>query len=263
MRNEQHEGPAAHTLRLLESPPGDPDWSMGYLDLLGQREQAGPSTGILQRLMRAELLTSIYEDYWRPALGRVMKGLSGPSMAEEVRTAIARLQLDAAGPGGAKTVLDVACGTGHFTRAFGNAAGRNGLAIGIDGSRPMLARAMERTSANARVTYVRGDAVSLPFGDATMDGLCCFAALHMFADAEAALDSFARVLQPGGRIVLLTSGRRDHEPAHMLDTLGGWVSGQRMFEQGEVAELLLARGFSDIVQDYHGVAQLISGRLTG
>jgi SAM-dependent methyltransferase len=224
------------------------------VDLLGESEQAGPPTGLAQRLMRTSLVPSIYERYWRPALGRLAKGPCGPSMACEVTMATDLLDLE---PGA--SVLDVACGTGRFTRAFGAAVGPEGLAAGLDGSRTMLARALEFGDTNGPVTYLRADAVALPFRPATMDAICCFAALHMFADPDAALDSFTSVLKPGGRIALLTSARRGWQPMRLVDTAGGIASGQRMFERGEIGEKLRARGFTQISVRYAGITQIVGG----
>ena len=227
----------------------------GFVDLLGTAHQAGPPTGITQRLMRTALVPQIYERYWRPTLGRVLKGPTGPSMAGEVRLATKLLDLK---PG--DIALDVACGTGRFTRAFGEAAGQDGLAIGLDGARTMLTNALAEDGPE-NVVYLRADAVDLPLRTSTVDGICCFAALHMFAEPETALDSFARVLKPGGRIALLTSARRAWQPARMLETAGGAASGQRMFDRGEIAASLRARGFTGITERYAGVAQIVAGRL--
>ncbi|MFI5592507.1 class I SAM-dependent methyltransferase [Amycolatopsis sp. NPDC051758] len=238
--------------KLLAEPAETGD---GFLDLLGAASQAGPPTGLTQRLMRTTLLPQVYERYWRPALGRALKGPFGPSMAGEVRLATDLLHLE---PG--DTVLDVACGTGRFTRAFGAAVGPDGLAIGLDGARSMLTKAVAESSSD--VAYLRADAVHLPLEESTVDGVCCFAALHMFAEPETALDSFARVLKPGGRVVLLTSARRGWQPARVAESVGGILSGQRMFDRGEVAASLRARGFSDITERYAGVTQIVAGRLT-
>ncbi|WP_439382796.1 class I SAM-dependent methyltransferase [Amycolatopsis lexingtonensis] len=237
---------------LLEKPAEPRD---GYLDLLGAADQAGPPTGLTQRLMRTTLLPRVYERYWRPALGRALKGPLGPSMAGEVRLATKLLGLE---PG--HTALDVACGTGRFTRAFGAAVGTGGLAIGLDGARTMLAKAVAEDGPDS-VAYLRADAVRPPLKESTVDGVCCFAALHMFAEPETALDSFARVLKPGGRIVLLTSARRGWQPARLLDSAGGVVSGQKMFDRGEIAASLRARGFAGITERYAGVTQIVAGRL--
>jgi SAM-dependent methyltransferase len=239
--------------KLLETP-ADAQAGPGFLDLLGAADQAGPPTGITQRLMRTTLLPRVYERYWRPALGRALKGPAGPSMAGEVRLAVRLLGLR---PG--QTALDVACGTGRFTRAFGAAVGPAGLAIGLDGARTMLAKAVAEGGPDT-VAYLRADAVRPPLAESTVDAVCCFAALHMFAEPETALDSFARVLKPGGRVVLLTSARRGRQPARIVESVGGLLSGQRMFDRGEVAASLRARGFTEITERYAGVTQIVAGR---
>ena len=160
----------------------------GYLDLI---EGDVESTGLTQDLMVTRLVPAIYERYWRPALGRVAKGLTGPGMAEEVR--IARLLL---GLGESERVLDIACGPGNFSREFARAVGPEGLVAGIDASRTMLERGA-RESAEAGIenlVLIRGDATALPFRDGSFDAVCCFAALHLFADPFAALDEMRRVL---------------------------------------------------------------------
>jgi methyltransferase family protein len=107
----------------------------GYLDLIGT--SAPESTGLTQDLMVGRIVPTIYERWWRPALGRIAKGVMGPGMAEEHR--IARLLLGLS-PGDG--VLDVACGTGNFTRDFARSVGADGLVVGIDVSETMLSRAV-------------------------------------------------------------------------------------------------------------------------
>ncbi|OZM73907.1 methyltransferase type 11 [Amycolatopsis antarctica] len=250
-------GPSAadqRLLGLLAEPPATPRTAAGYLDLLGD-SPAGPSTGITQRLMGVGAVAAVYEHWWRPALGRVAKGAGGPSMDEEVALAMELLC-----PNQGDTVLDVACGTGRFTRAFAWHVGPEGLSVGLDGSRPMLDRAVAADGPDTAV-YLRGDAVTLPLRESSVDAVCCFAALHMFADPHAALDSFAATLRPGGRIALLTTARRSWEPARTVDTLGGIASGQRMFERGEIAAELRARGFTELDQTYAGVTQIVGATL--
>jgi SAM-dependent methyltransferase len=213
----------------------------------------------------------VYERWWRPALGRLAKGLTGPSMSEEHR--IARLLL-ALAPGDG--VLDVACGPGNFTREFARIAGAAGLAVGIDASATMLRRAVRHGGAGGphmsagggaptpipagEVAYVRGDAVVLPFRDASFDAVCCFAALHLFAEPFVALDHMTRVLTPGGRIAILTSCRTRSAPARAIDGLLGRRSGMRMFEQDEIVEALRERGFTAIRQRIGGLAQFVGAR---
>ena len=228
----------------------------GYLDLLGPGPPA--STGVVQDLMLSRPLARVYERWWRPALGRVAKGPLGPGMAEEIAIA-----LDLLAPARGDRVLDVACGTGAFTRAFGRAVGDEGLAVGIDVSETMLARAVAetRTARLAQVAFARGDAEELPFRDATFGGVCCFAALHLFPDPARALDSMARVLARGGRIAIFTSCRGRSAALRAFESLVERRTGMRMFERVEVVQALRDRGFRDVRQLATGMTQFLGGRL--
>jgi SAM-dependent methyltransferase len=112
-----------------------------------------------------------------------------------------------------------------------------------------------------QVAYVRGDAQNLPFRDQSFDAVCCFAALHLFADPIKALDSIARVLTPGGRVALFTSCRGRSAPLRTWESVMERQSGMRMFEREEVVEALEDRGFSQIRQRLAGVTQFVGGRL--
>jgi ubiquinone/menaquinone biosynthesis C-methylase UbiE len=226
----------------------------GYLDLLGGELE---STGAVQDLMTTRLVPAIYERYWRPALARVVKGVTGPGMAEEVR--IARLLLGL-GPG--DKVLDVACGPGNFAREFGRAVGDDGLVAGIDASRTMLERAVSDLEAAglSNVALIMGDAAELPFRDGAFDGVCCFAALHLFAEPFAALDQMRRTLAPGGRIALMTSVRRRPTVAPLKPVVER-ASGMRIFESDEIGAALTDRGFENVRQRLAGMVQFVGGRL--
>jgi SAM-dependent methyltransferase len=226
-----------------------------YLDLL---EEELKSTGATQDLMTTGFVPRIYERWWRPALGQVAKGLTGPGMQEEIR--IARLLLGLR-PGDG--VLDVACGPGNFSRAFARVVGDSGLVVGIDASQTMLERgaAELRRSGVDNLALLRGDATRLPFVDDSFDAVCCFAALHLFDDPYGALDEMARVLTPGGRIALMTSVQRQLAPRGPFKPLAERLSGMHVFGQDEVAEALEQRGFTDIHQRLSGLVQFVGGRL--
>lgn len=226
----------------------------GYLDLIG--DAAPQSTGRAQDLMLTGVVPAIYERWWRPALGRVAKGVFGPGMADEHR--IARLLLGLV-PGDG--VLDIACGPGNFTREFARSVGRDGLAVGIDASPTMLTRAVTDSPAPyANLAFVRGNAVELPFRDQSFDAVCCFAALHLFADPFLALDHMVRVLTPDGRIAIFTSCRTRSAPIRTIDGVLGARSGMRMFERDEITGALAARGFEDIRQRVSGLTQFVGAR---
>jgi ubiquinone/menaquinone biosynthesis C-methylase UbiE len=208
--------------------------------------------------MRSGVVIHIYERWWRPALGRLAKGVFGPGMADEHR--IARLLL-ALTPGDG--VLDIACGPGNFSREFAHAVGDTGLVVGIDASRPMLERAVRDAPAAGvdNLAFIHGDAVTLPFRDESFDAVCCFAAFHLFADPFKALDHMRRVLTPGGRIALFTTCHGRSAPLRAFESLMGSRSGMRMFDQDEIVNALERRGFTDIRQRISGFTQFVGGRL--
>jgi ubiquinone/menaquinone biosynthesis C-methylase UbiE len=228
----------------------------GYLDLLGPETHESP--GLAQNFMLSSVVPRIYERWWRPGLGRVAKGAFGPGMGEEKR--IARLLL-ALSPGDG--VLDVGCGTGNFTREFARSVGPDGLAVGLDVSQTMLARAVRDTAAAGydQVAYVRADAADAPFLDASFDAICCFAALNLFADPYAALDSFTRVLTPGGRLAIFTSARGRSVPLRTFERVVQARSGMNMFERDELVNALAERGFENVRQRVTGMTQFVGARL--
>jgi demethylmenaquinone methyltransferase/2-methoxy-6-polyprenyl-1,4-benzoquinol methylase len=91
-------------------------------------------------------------------------------------------------------VLDVAAGTGDFTRELRRQHQR---AIATDLSFNMLHEGREVPE------RVQADASTLPFRRASFDGVTCGYALRNFTDLQATFDEMARVLRPGGRLSLL------------------------------------------------------------
>jgi demethylmenaquinone methyltransferase/2-methoxy-6-polyprenyl-1,4-benzoquinol methylase len=91
-------------------------------------------------------------------------------------------------------VLDACCGTGDLALA-GREAG--GQVVGVDFSEEMLARARRKAS---DIEWVRADATSLPFEDASFEAVTVGFGIRNLADLEAGLRELARVLVPGGRL---------------------------------------------------------------
>lgn len=238
---------AEHADRAANAPDG-------FIDLL---EKDTTRRSPVMVAMRLPLVTMIYERWWRPGLGRLMKGRGGPTMADEYTLAGELLALKTG-----NTVIDIGCGPGNFTRRFAETVSPNGLAIGFDGSRPMLERAQTEEGGDPEtLAYVLGDATNLPFEDATADAICCFAALHMFPDPFRSLDEMARVLKPGGRLALLTSFKPTSGPFATAIAKSGTASGQRMFGRKEIRNALEDRGFTVTYQEAGGVAQIVGAKL--
>jgi SAM-dependent methyltransferase len=94
------------------------------------------------------------------------------------------------------TVLDVAAGTGLATRAL--IADHPGLrCIAVDLSAGLL-----KTARRSGLYAVRGDAERLPIQDAVVDWVICVSAAAYFPHPELALSEFARVVRPGGGVVV-------------------------------------------------------------
>lgn len=220
----------------------------GYVDLLG--EQAPPSPGLGQDLMLTRFYPRIYT-WWRPIAAKV--ALSGLSKDGERDTARRMLGL-AAG----QNVLDLACGPGNFTEWFGAVVGPDGLAVGVDASPTMLARAA--LNAAGPVAYLRADAEQLPFADASFDAVCCFAALFLMAEPMRAIDHIARVLRPGGRVAILTSCASDQPLRRAAERAVARVGRVHVFGRTEITEALAQRGLVDVEQQASGVAQFVSAR---
>ena len=242
-------------LKLLDTPPADPKVTDGYLDVGPSAEETQPS--VAQRVMQSTLLPKIYEDLWRPLAFNLAKGWPfGPSTAEEYALARDWLGLD----GGPATVLDVACGPGNVTRGLHEGVGPEGLVVGIDMSATMLARAVQDTEVD-NIGYVRGDAMRLPFRDASFDAVCCFGAMYLFSDPWAALDSMTRVLKPGGRIVILTTRAPRLPVSRLVSDASGRLIGATLFDDEEVTGRLTNRGYQDVRRHGYPLMQLVGARL--
>ena len=102
---------------------------------------------------------------------------------------------------GTRRLVDVGCGTGRFA-VF--AAERLGARVwGVDASAEMLREAKSRPGARG-VGWRRADAAHLPFRDGWFDAAHSHLVLHLVDDLPAAIAELARVLAPGGRLVVGT-----------------------------------------------------------
>ena len=128
-------------------------------------------------------------------------------------------------------VLDVASGSGDLARAF---AARGAEVWMTDINGPMLARGRDRMlDAGRSLPAVRCDAERLPFADARFDCVSVGFGLRNMTHKDAALAEMARVLKPGGRLLVLEFSQvwkplqkpYDLYSLHVLPWLGGRVAG--------------------------------------
>jgi ubiquinone/menaquinone biosynthesis C-methylase UbiE len=96
--------------------------------------------------------------------------------------------------------LDIACGAGRLVFA---AAPQVERAVGLDLAPKMIERARSRADARSEaVEFHVGSVQDLPFGDGEFTVITCTTAFHHFPDPPAAVTEIARVLAPGGRVLL-------------------------------------------------------------
>ncbi len=111
-----------------------------------------------------------------------------------------RVTAQAVDPAGAE-VLDVAAGPGNVAEALVAQGARH--VVALDLSYNMLAEGHRRwRGTDIGIDWVNGDALALPFPDATFDAVTISFGIRNVPDPEAALAEFARVTRPGGRVVV-------------------------------------------------------------
>jgi ubiquinone/menaquinone biosynthesis C-methylase UbiE len=90
-----------------------------------------------------------------------------------------------------------------------SAAARGALATGVDANPAMLAAARDRAEERVvKASFDEGRIERLPFPDGAFDVVSAVTALCLVVDAEPAFREMARVLRPGGRLVVGELGRR-------------------------------------------------------
>jgi demethylmenaquinone methyltransferase/2-methoxy-6-polyprenyl-1,4-benzoquinol methylase len=163
--------------------------------------------------------------------------------------------------------LDLCCGTGDIARAI-RKQHPDVEVVGVDFARDMLAIAAERNTGD--ITYIRGDALQLPFPAGHFAAVTVGYGLRNLSDLRQGLREIRRVLQPGGVLVSLDVGKVrlpviDHLSRFYFFTIvprmGQWLmSGQEMFtylpqssvrypDQESLKRILLEMGFQQA--DYY------------
>jgi len=107
------------------------------------------------------------------------------------------------GPGDA--ALDVCCGTGDLAIELAARVGPEGTVVGCDFSEPMLELA-RRKAGDRELSQVRfewADALELPYPNGAFDAVTVGFGARNLADLDGGLRELARVLRPGGRLVIL------------------------------------------------------------
>ena len=108
------------------------------------------------------------------------------------------------------SALDVCCGTGLFALELARLAGTAGRITGLDFCPEMLDvahRNLAKHPQGSAVTLLAGDALAMPFADASFPVVTTAFGLRNLPDVAAGLNEMVRVLEPGGQLVVLELGQ--------------------------------------------------------
>jgi demethylmenaquinone methyltransferase / 2-methoxy-6-polyprenyl-1,4-benzoquinol methylase len=177
------------------------------------------------------------------------------------------------------SALDVACGSGKLTAVLAGIAGSQGRVVGLDFSPQMLEIARRE---HPGIEFMEGDALNLPFGDASFDASTISFGLRNLADPVRGLREMQRVVKAGGRSVVLEFVRPPKNLVGgayrvylrtVLPAIGGVLSGQpaayRYLSETvdsyrtpeELREMATRAGWSNVA--YTGLAMGTVGILSG
>ena len=99
--------------------------------------------------------------------------------------------------------LDCCTGTGDLALALADRVTPSGEVVGVDFSEEMLERARAKAAGRPGIRFAHADALALPFGDDEFDAATVAFGIRNVADLDSGLAEMARVVRPGGRVVIL------------------------------------------------------------
>ena len=142
-------------------------------------------------------------------------------------------------------VLDVAGGDGYWA---GQTRKRGARAVALDLATSKLSRGRRLANAPA---LIEGDALQLPFADASFDRVMSICAIEHFDDGEKALDEMTRVLAPGGELVMSADALTlaEHWP-NLFRAHCERYHVKRTYSHQELTSLLAARGLAVLEYRY-------------
>jgi SAM-dependent methyltransferase len=192
-----------------------------------------------QALMEWKPLIDVYESRWWRKSG-LFGLLTGIRFEREYEKIVGALEL-----GGDERLLDLACGSGIYSRPLAGLLDR-GHVVGLDLSAPMLRYAAREARGRGigNLHLVRASALDLPFPDDGFDRVNCCGALHLFPDFSRAASEILRVLAPGGIFTMAVfrnwlPGRRSRKLADIRYRR----MGVKNFQPGELESLVTGAGF--------------------
>lgn len=133
-------------------------------------------------------------------------------------------------------VLDCATGTGDLALEFKKTVGHDGYVLGTDFCKEMIEHAPGKAEEQKLVVeFEVADAMDLPYEDNRFDIASIAFGIRNVDEPSVALKEMARVVKPGGRVVVLEFGQPrgliqypyKMYSRHIMPAIGGWISGNR------------------------------------
>lgn len=148
-------------------------------------------------------------------------------------------------PGG-QTILDLGCGTSRLVPSLESFIGENGTLIEMDISAEMLKFGVNRYRDQFNnILFIQADGHTLPLRDNFFDTLICFAFFPHLSDKSRAMGEFARVLKPGGRLIVAHQLNRV-ELNRLHGNVDGPVKHDKLPDEEGMREYFHAAGFRDV-----------------
>lgn len=175
-----------------------------------RRERRKQRRQALTKIISNDLITRVSDDEYKRKVKRVYGGPQGAllSLASTVSLHIPlgervfrTRKFDLSG---VRSVLDVGSGAGQIAQHLIKYCDPEASITCTDLSQPMLRRARTRLK-NGDPDFVTADLARLPFADESFDCVTCGYVLEHLPDPKPGLAEIARILQPGGRLFLLTT----------------------------------------------------------
>ncbi len=164
----------------------------------------------LHRIISNDLISRVSDDEYRQKVKRVYGGPKGALLAVASMVSLhipmgerlfRKRKFDLSG---VRSALDVGSGAGQLAKHLLKYGDPEIKVTCTDLSQPMLRRARLRLKSEVP-EFVAADLAHLPFADGTFDCITCGYVLEHLPEAEPGLAEMARVLQPGGRMLLLVT----------------------------------------------------------
>jgi demethylmenaquinone methyltransferase/2-methoxy-6-polyprenyl-1,4-benzoquinol methylase len=183
--------------------------------------------------------------------------------------------VDWSGARAGQNILDCATGTGDLAIAFKSVVGQEGRVTGTDFCAEMLGPAPSKAAARGyEIEFSQADVTQLPFADASFDIASISFGIRNVAQPLKGLSELARVVRPGGCVMVLEFGQPDTPvisdayrlySEKILPRIGGWITGAPeayQYLQSSSSQSPCGQAFLDLMNSTGRFAQVEARRLS-